>query len=221
MISAIRYAHRRGLVLVAAAGNAEDTRVAYPALARNVIAVGATTEHGCLAEYSNTGQGLDLVAPGGGADAALAGEPACRPYEQAGRDIFQYTFSGVSLKRFGLPFGYEGTSMSVPHVSGTIALMLGTGVIGQRAPISPAAIEQRLSATARDLGPPGYVMSIPRFPVFEAVVEKAVELGVASIHPFLFGLQLHPQTRRSVSRKSARGLKRSWSAPLSNRAAAT
>jgi 16S rRNA (uracil1498-N3)-methyltransferase len=27
-------------------------------------------------------------------------------------------------------------------------------------------------------------MSIPRFPVFEAVVEKAVELGVATIHPF-------------------------------------
>ena len=27
-------------------------------------------------------------------------------------------------------------------------------------------------------------MSIPRFPVFEAVVEKAVELGVASIRPF-------------------------------------
>ncbi len=27
------------------------------------------------------------------------------------------------------------------------------------------------------------VMSVPRFPVFEAVVEKAVELGVAAIHP--------------------------------------
>ncbi len=27
-------------------------------------------------------------------------------------------------------------------------------------------------------------LSIPRFPVFEAVVEKAVELGVKSIHPF-------------------------------------
>jgi serine protease len=154
VISAIRYAHRRGSVLVAAAGNAEDTRVAYPALARNVIAVGASTEHGCLAEYSNTGQGLDLVAPGGGTDAALPGEPACKPYDQAGRDIFQYTFTGVSLKRFGLPFGYEGTSMSVPHVSGTIALMLGAGVIGQRP--SPAAIEQRLTATSRDLGPPGY-----------------------------------------------------------------
>jgi serine protease len=154
VISAIRYAHRQGAVLVGASGNAEDTRVAYPALARNVIAVGATTEHGCLAEYSNTGQGLDIVAPGGGADAAVPGDPNCKPFEQAGRDIFQYTFAGRSFRSFGLPFGYEGTSMSVPHVSGTVALMIGAGVLGPHP--TPAAIEQRLEMTARDLGPPGY-----------------------------------------------------------------
>jgi len=154
VISAIRYAHRKGSVLVGASGNAEDTRVAYPALAGHVIAVGATTEHACLAEYSNTGHGLDLVAPGGGADAAIQGNPACRPFEQSGRDIFQYTFAGESFRRFGLPFGYEGTSMAVPHVSGTIALMIGARVLGPNP--SPEAVEQRLEATARDVGPPGY-----------------------------------------------------------------
>jgi len=154
VISAIRYAHRHGSTLVAAAGNAEDTRVAYPALARHVIAVGATTEHGCVAEYSNTGQGLDLVAPGGGTDAAITGEPACKPFDQGGRDVFQYTYTGVSFSRFGLPFGYEGTSMAVPHVSGTVALMLGAGVLGPNP--SSEMIEQRLEATARDLGKPGY-----------------------------------------------------------------
>jgi serine protease len=154
VISAIRYAHNRGVVLVAAAGNAEDTRVAYPALARHVIAVGATTEHGCLADYSNTGQGLDLVAPGGGSDAVVDGDPNCKPFGQAGRDIFQYTFTGLSYSRFGLPFGYEGTSMAVPHVSGTVALMIGARVLGPHP--SPDAVEQKLDATARDLGPPGY-----------------------------------------------------------------
>ena len=154
VMSAIRYAHRKGAVLVAAAGNAEDTRVAYPALATHVIAVGATTEHGCLAEYSNTGTGLDLVAPGGGADASVQGDPNCRPYEDPGRFVFQYTFSGSSFVRFGLPAGYEGTSMSVPHVSGTIALLIGERLLGSRP--TPQAILDRLIATARDLGSPGY-----------------------------------------------------------------
>jgi serine protease len=154
VISAIRYAHRKGVVLVAASGNAEDTRVAYPALASHVIAVGATTEHGCLAEYSNTGQGLDIVAPGGGTDAAIQGDPNCRPLEDSGRDIFQYTFVGSGYRHFGLPYGYEGTSMAVPHVAGTVALMIGDHVLGPNP--TPEAIEQRLEATARDLGPPGY-----------------------------------------------------------------
>jgi serine protease len=154
VISAIRYAHKKGAVMVGAAGNAEDTRVAYPALARHVISVGATTEHGCLAEYSNTGLGLDLVAPGGGSDAAIEGDPNCRAFESTGRDIFQHTFTGVGFRSFGLPSGYEGTSMSVPHVSGTIALILATGKLGANP--TPEAIADRLHRTARDLGAPGY-----------------------------------------------------------------
>jgi serine protease len=154
VISAIRYAHRNGVVLVGAAGNAEDSRVAYPAASRNVISVGATTEHGCLAEYSNTGFGLDLVAPGGGADAVIDGDPNCKSFESSGRDVFQYTFTGQGFRSFGLPSGYEGTSMSVPHVSGTIALLLATGGLGPEP--EPEAIVDRLEHTARDLGPPGY-----------------------------------------------------------------
>jgi serine protease len=154
VISAIRYAHRKGAVLLAAAGNAEDSRVAYPALARNVISVGATTERGCLAEYSNSGFGLDVVAPGGGADAIIEGDPNCTALESSGRDIFQFTFTGIGFRSFGLPSGYEGTSMAVPHVSGTIALMLGVGVLGPDP--TPEAILDRLQRTARDLGKPGY-----------------------------------------------------------------
>jgi serine protease len=154
VISAIRYAHRKGVVLVGASGNAEDSRVAYPAASRNVISVGATTEHGCLAEYSNTGFGLDLVAPGGGADAVIDGDPNCKSFESSGRDVFQYTFTGQGFRSFGLPSGYEGTSMSVPHVSGTIALLLSTGALGPDP--APEAILDRLKQTARDLGPPGY-----------------------------------------------------------------
>ena len=154
VLSAVRYAHREGAVLVAAAGNTEDTRVAYPARAKHVVAVGATTEHGCIADYSNTGPGLSLVAPGGGGDAFVDSDPNCKPLDDPGRDVYQYTFRGTNPRRFGLPSGYEGTSMAVPHVSGTAALIIGSGVLGPRP--SPEAIQQRIQSTARDLGPPGY-----------------------------------------------------------------
>ena len=83
MIRAIRYAHRKGAVIFAAAGNQGGRAVAYPARTRYVVSVAATTERRCQAEYSNTGTGLDLAAPGGGGDAPNADNPAdlavCRP----------------------------------------------------------------------------------------------------------------------------------------------
>ena len=57
VLAALRYAHRRGAVVVAAAGNQADYAVAYPARAQSVIAVGATTVTGCQADYSNARRG--------------------------------------------------------------------------------------------------------------------------------------------------------------------
>jgi serine protease len=150
LIEALRFARRRGVLVVAAAGNEAHTAIAYPARAPDVVAVGATTEHGCLADYSNDGSGLTLVAPGGGGDANLPGDPNCHPEGPAGRDVFQVTFTGASPRRFGMPGGYEGTSMAAPHVSATAALIVASGVLG-RDP-SPARIIARLRATARKLG---------------------------------------------------------------------
>jgi serine protease len=150
LIEALRYARRRGVLVVAAAGNEAHTAIAYPARAPNVIAVGATTEHGCLADYSNDGSGLTIVAPGGGADASLPGDPNCHPELPAGRDIYQVTFTGSSPRRFGLPAGYEGTSMAAPHVAAAAALVIASGVVGPHP--TPAQIVARLRATARKLG---------------------------------------------------------------------
>jgi serine protease len=153
LIEALRYARRRGVVVVAAAGNEGHATIAYPARAPYVIAVGATTEHGCLASYSNDGSGLTLVAPGGGADADLPGDPNCHPELPSGKDIYQMTFIGSSPRRFGFPSGYEGTSMASPHVAATAALIISSGVLGRHP--SPAQIVARLRATARPLGGPG------------------------------------------------------------------
>ncbi len=79
VISAIGFAHRHGVVVVAAAGNDSETRLAYPAAARSVISVGATTRDRCLADYSNGGTRLDLVAPGGGDDASVTERPRLPP----------------------------------------------------------------------------------------------------------------------------------------------
>jgi serine protease len=155
IVAAVRYAHTKGAVVVGAAGNAAETAVAYPARTNYVISVGGTTEHGCEADYSNSGSGLDVVAPGGGDDAPLDDNPSdlanCRP-EQRGRDIYQVTFTR-SVRTFGIPTNYEGTSMACPHVSAIAALIIATGVIGKHP--KPQAIEARIKATARDLGPPG------------------------------------------------------------------
>ncbi len=150
LIEALRFARRRGVLVVAAAGNEAHSAIAYPARAPDVVAVGATTEHGCLADYSNDGSKLTLVAPGGGADANLPGDPNCHPEQPAGGDIFQVTFSGSSPSRFGLPSGYEGTSMAAPHVSAIAALVIASGVIGRHP--TPGQVITRLRATARKLG---------------------------------------------------------------------
>jgi serine protease len=156
ILDALDFAHRKGVLVVGAAGNgSRDTvrrSVAYPARASEVLSVGATTEHGCLADYSNSGPLLDLVAPGGGKDAVLAGDPNCNPVDRRGRDIVQMTFK-PSTGVFGLPGRYTGTSMAAPHVSGTAALVIASGVLGPTP--TPDAIEARLEGTARDLGAPG------------------------------------------------------------------
>ncbi len=153
LLDALRFARSRGVLVVAASGNEGRASVAYPARATSVLSVGATTEHGCLAEFSNNGSGLDIVAPGGGADAQLTGDVNCTD-QPAGRNIYQTTLLGRAVSVFGIPGSYEGTSMAVPHVAATAALVVATGVLGPDP--SPAALERRLETTARDLGKKGY-----------------------------------------------------------------
>jgi serine protease len=151
ILDALRYARRKGVLVVGAAGNDEAGSVAYPARASDVLSVGATTERGCLAKYSNYGPTLDLVAPGGGRDAAID-DPNCDPLRRRSADIVQMTFTR-NVRTFGLPGGFEGTSMAAPHVSGVAALAIASGLLGPNPPSS--TIEAHLKATARDLGAPG------------------------------------------------------------------
>ena len=158
IVSALRYARRKGALVVAAAGNQADTLVAYPARAKGALAVAATTIRGCQADYSNSGVDVDITAPGGGVDAVISdpmdpySTQVCNP-NAAGTFIFQQTFTS-SVRRFGLPRGYEGTSMAAPHVSGVAALVIASKRLGPKP--GPALLERHLEATARDVGRPGF-----------------------------------------------------------------
>ncbi len=153
IVSAIAYAHRRGVIVVGAAGNDQTAQIAYPARAPGVISVGATTSDRCLADYSNGGTGLDLVAPGGGDDAILPDDPDCHP----GRNlpsIYQLTLTNPPhWDQFGYPDYYIGTSMASPEVAATAALVIASRVIGRRP--SPDQVLARLEETATPLPPGG------------------------------------------------------------------
>lgn len=60
----IQFAHRRGVVLVASAGNSSTDAPHYPSAYAETIAVGASTPDERLAAFSNYGTTLDVVAPG-------------------------------------------------------------------------------------------------------------------------------------------------------------
>jgi serine protease len=150
IVEAINYAHRRGVTVVGAAGNDETNEIAYPARATGVISVGATTRDRCLADYSNGGAGLDLVAPGGGDDAIMPNDSDCHP-ELNLPSIYQMTLTDPPhWNRFGYPNYYMGTSMSSPEVAATAALVIASGVIGRRP--TPDQVLARLEETATPLG---------------------------------------------------------------------
>jgi serine protease len=142
--SAVKYAFKKGSLVVAAAGNENGEPVAFPAGAPHVIGVGRTTKDACLASDSRTGAGLDLVAPGGGFP-LLGNCGTDDALFSRGVPIFQLTLIGGGFTTFGYPGGYEGTSMAAAHVSGVAALVIGSRLVGS----SPTAVECQLEATAR------------------------------------------------------------------------
>ena len=153
LLSAINYARSRGVLVIGASGNEGQQSISYPANAPGVMSVGATTETGCVADFSNGGYGLDIVAPGGGGSSTATGESRCRSGSGRTRNIAQVTFSGKSVSVFGIPSDYEGTSMATPHVTAAAALVIATRVIGSNP--SAGRLESRLMSTARDFGNPG------------------------------------------------------------------
>ena len=96
-IALLEAAIEQGIIIVAAAGNESSTSKVYPASHPKVLSVGATTFEGDeLAQYSNYGRYVDVVAPGRIETLEVGG----------GTEVVQ------------------GTSISAPAVAGVVALYL-------------------------------------------------------------------------------------------------
>ncbi|MEJ2359126.1 MAG: S8 family serine peptidase [Deinococcales bacterium] len=125
---AVTAAVGQGVTVVAATGN-ENGAILYPAALTGTIAVGAVDRYNVKAPYSNYGQEIDVVAPGGDEtnhieDGILSTGPTSTSY--------QYM---------------QGTSMASPHVAGVVALMRSVN-----RGLNPDEARYILRNTATDLG---------------------------------------------------------------------
>ena len=96
LYEAIREATYNDILIVAASGNDGSKNIVYPAGYPDVICVGAVDNNNNIAEFTNTGDQMDLVAPG---------------------------VKVETVNREGAPVKISGTSAAAQHVAGAAALV--------------------------------------------------------------------------------------------------
>lgn len=123
--TAINYAQERGVMLVAAAGNDGVDQINYPAAYDGVVAVGGVDANGLHVYFSNTGEALDLSAPGIG-----------------------ITLPGLAADQSEITF--SGTSAAAPLVTAAAALLRS-----QNPGLTPEATLALLQQYSNDTAEPG------------------------------------------------------------------
>jgi len=123
LYAAVQYAAAHGVPMIAATGNS-NAGVAWPAKWNETIAVAGSNRFDLRYSVSNFGPEVDVTAPG--------------------ESIYSLTLNNS----YGIR---SGTSMSAPHVTGTIALMRAV-----YPNMTAAMMRTVLMQSARDLAPAGF-----------------------------------------------------------------
>jgi subtilisin family serine protease len=164
---AINYAHSKGVLVVASAGNCGDAsyplngcsyqdQPSYPGAYSNVMAVASTTESDGQSSFSTQGSHVDIAAPG------------------------SFIYSTLKDGGYG---AMSGTSQAAPHVAGLAAL-----VKAAYPDYGPDQIQAIIQDAAVDLGSPGKDIQfgwgrinaaaalIPLFPAVSAMESVTVDV---------------------------------------------
>ncbi len=125
-------------IVVAAGNNNQDAANFSPAGCDNVITVAATNRLGGKAAYSNYGESVEIIAPGGYA-----------PLDPNGilstLDSGTTTAANDNLLSFS-----QGTSMAAPHVTGVVSLMQSAYYDLTSSLLTPEQVVNKLTGSARE-----------------------------------------------------------------------
>lgn len=157
----IEEANRRGVIVVAAAGNDSTRALIRPCSYGSVICVGSLNPDGSLSHFSNYGSGVDIAAPG---------LSILSTYPEELRPI-----------RFRSYLGYEylsGTSQATPLVAGAVAELLSRG-------IAKNEIYAKLILSARPVQKPTAL-----FQVFASGVSETFKADQDPLEKYIFSGQL-------------------------------
>jgi len=137
MHNACKYAAKKGVLIVCAAGNSGRGPVGYPGGFPECMAVSAVGPSGELTPYSSIGKEVAIAAPGGDTERGAKPEGG----------VLQNTVLHDGVERRDDYFAFNGTSMASPHVAAAAALVMSLGVK------DPAQVRQILQQAAKPKEP--------------------------------------------------------------------